>query len=99
MAAGLYELTVSSGGELSGASAAGLAVKGDITLGKRGTGVLRLVDGNRLEFALTRKRAGDLAHLRAGQVRLIVLSGRRAAGRGQGSALERPRFEFFIRST
>jgi hypothetical protein len=72
--AGLYELTVSSGGELSGASAAGLALKGDITLGRRGTGSINMVDGKRLKLALTRKRADDLAHLRAGQVRLIVLS-------------------------
>jgi hypothetical protein len=97
--AGLYELTVSSDGELTGASAAGLAVKGEMTLGKRGTGMVRLVDGKRLEFALTRKRAGDLTHLRAGQVRLIVLSD----GELRGVAKVRPSngrgFEFFIRST
>jgi hypothetical protein len=96
--AGLYELTVSSGGELSGASAAGLALKGDITLGRRGTGVIRMVDGKRLKLALTRKRADDLAHVRAGQVRLIVLSD----GELRGVAKSRPskdgRFEFFIRS-
>ena len=73
-AAGLYELTVSSAGELSGASAAGLTVTGEITLGERGTGMLRLVDGKLLEFSVTPTRTGDLAHLRAGQVRLIVLS-------------------------
>jgi hypothetical protein len=73
--AGRYEMTVSSGGELSGASAAGLAVKGEITLGKRGTGMVRLVDGKRLRLVLTRTRAGDLAPLRAGQVRLIVVPG------------------------
>jgi hypothetical protein len=96
--AGLYELTVSSGGELSGASAAGLAVKGEITLGRRGTGMVRLVDGKHLELVLTRKRAGDLAHLRAGQVRLIVLSD----GELRGVAKARPSngrgFEFFISS-
>jgi len=98
--AGLYELTVSSGGELSGVSANGLAVKGEIKLRKRGTGMVRLVDGTRLAFALTRKRAGDLAHLRAGQVRLIVLSD----GELRGVAKGRPsrdgrRSDFFIRST
>jgi hypothetical protein len=96
--AGLYELTVSPGGELSGASAAGLALKGDITLGKRGTGVIKMVDGKRLELALTRQRADDLAHLRAGQVRLIVLSD----GELRGVAKARPSkgrdFEFFIRT-
>ena len=97
--AGLYELTVSSGGELAGASAAGLALKGDISLGRRGTGVIRTVDGQHLKLALTRKRGDDLSHLRAGQVRLIVLSD----GELRGVAKARPsadgRFEFFIRST
>ena len=96
--AGLYELTVSAGGELTGASAAGLAVKGEITLGKRGTGELRMVDGKRLEFALSQKRDDDLAHLRAGQVRLIVLSD----GELRGVAKVRPSnggpSDFFIRS-
>jgi hypothetical protein len=82
-AAGLYDLTVSSAGELSGASAAGLGVKGEITLGKRGTGMLRLVDGKRLEFGVTRKRAGDLASLRAGQVRLIVVPSGQLGGAGR----------------
>ncbi|PVG80879.1 hypothetical protein DDE18_21085 [Nocardioides gansuensis] len=96
--AGLYELSVSPSGELSGASAAGLAVKGEISLGKRGTGKLRLVDGKRLDIALVRKRGGELGHLRAGQVRLIVLSD----GGLRGVAKARPAngggFEFFIRS-
>jgi hypothetical protein len=97
--AGLYELTVSSGGELSGVSAAGLAVKGEVTLGKRGTGMVSLVDGTRLAFALTRKRAGDHAHLRAGQVRLIVLSDGELRGVAKGRPSNDGRFEFFIRST
>jgi hypothetical protein len=96
--AGLYELTVSSGGELSGASAAGLALKGDITLGKRGTGVIKMVDGKRLELALTRKRADDPAHMRAGQVRLIVLSDGELRGVAKGRPSRVGRFEFFIRS-
>jgi hypothetical protein len=96
--AGLYELTVSSAGELSGASAAGLAVTGEIPPGKRGTGVLRLVDGERLEFAVTRKRAGDLAHLRAGQVRLIVLPGGELRGAGKGRPAGGGGSDFFIRS-
>ncbi|MDQ4052552.1 MAG: hypothetical protein M3237_07605 [Actinomycetota bacterium] len=96
--AGLYELTVSPGGELSGASAAGLAVKGEVTLERRGTGRLMMVDGSRLEFDLVRMRAGELAHLRAGQVRLIVLSD----GELRGVAKARPSHgdsrEFFFRS-
>jgi hypothetical protein len=96
--AGLYELTVSSGGELSGASAAGLALKGEVTLGRRGTGVIRMVDGKRLKLALTRKRADDLAHLRAGQARLIVLSDGELRGVAKGRPSRDGRFEFFIRS-
>jgi hypothetical protein len=97
-AAGLYDLMVSSDGKLRGASAAGLGVTGEIPLGKRGTGMLRLVDGKRLELAVTPKRAGDLAHLRAGQVRLIVLPDGelRGAGKGRPSGGGGP--DFFIRS-
>ncbi len=96
--AGLYELTLSSGGKLSGASAAGLALKGEIALGKRGTGMLRLVDGRRLEFVLTRKRAGDLAHLRAGQVRLIILADGELRGVAKGRPSKGGRSGFFIRT-
>jgi hypothetical protein len=97
-AAGLYELTVSSAGELSGASAAGLGVTGEIPLRKRGTGTLRLVDGESLEFAVTRKSADDLAHLRAGQVRLIVLPGGELRGAGKGRPSGGGDSDFFIRS-
>ena len=47
-AAGLYNLTVSANGKLSGASAAGVALKGRSTLPKPGTGTLKLADGRRL---------------------------------------------------
>jgi hypothetical protein len=73
-AAGLYELKLSPAGELSGASAAGLGVTGQLSRGQQRTGVLRLVDGTRLEFSLTRTRADALSNLRAGRVRLIILS-------------------------
>ena len=82
-AAGLYDLTVSSDGDLSGASAAGLGVTGEMTLRKRGTGMLRLVDGERLEFDVTRKPAGNLLRLRAGQFYLIVLPGGQLRGAGK----------------
>ena len=96
-AAGLYELTVSSAGELSGASAAGLGVTGEITLGKQGTGMLRLVDGKRLELDVVRSPAGDLIGLRAGQLRLIVLPD----GELKGAGKTRPAADgsFFIRSS
>ncbi|MFC7359489.1 hypothetical protein [Nocardioides astragali] len=95
--AGLYELTVSPGGELSGASAAGLALKGDLSLGRRGTGTIRMVDGKRLKLALTRKRAEGLGHLRAGQVRLIVLPGGELRGVARAKA-SKGGAGYFIRS-
>jgi hypothetical protein len=99
-AAGLYELTVSSEGELSGVSTAGLGVTGEVTTKGRGTGMLRLVDGKRLEFDVTRNAAADLIRLRAGQVRLIVL----ASGQLRGAGKSRPSAgggdsDFFIRSS
>jgi hypothetical protein len=97
-AAGLYDLTVSSGGKLSGASAAGLAVTGEIPLGKQGAGMLRMVDGKRLKLAVTPNGAGDLAHLRAGQVRLIVLPGGELRGAGKGRPSGGGGSDFFIRS-
>jgi hypothetical protein len=98
-AAGLYDLTVSSAGELSGASAAGLGVTGEVTMRRRGTGRLHLVDGKRLKFDVTRDASGDLSRLRAGQVRLIVL----ASGQLRGAGKSRPSagggdMDFFIRS-
>ena len=73
-------------------------MKGEIALRKRGSGKLRLVDGRRLKLALTRTRAGDLAHLRAGQVRLIVLSDGELRGVAKGRPSKGGRYEFFIRS-
>jgi hypothetical protein len=98
-AAGLYDLTVSPAGELSGASAAGLGVTGEVTMRRRGTGRLNLVDGKRLKFDVTRDASGDLSRLRAGQVRLIVL----ASGQLRGAGKSRPSagggdMDFFIRS-
>jgi hypothetical protein len=89
-AAGLYDLTVSAEGELSGASAAGLGVTGEVTMRTRGTGTLELVDGTRLELEVTRNAAGGLVRLRAGQVRLIVLPSGQLRGAGGN---------FFIRSS
>ncbi|TDD68622.1 hypothetical protein E1262_15340 [Jiangella aurantiaca] len=97
-AAGLYELTISSVGELSGASAAGLGVTGQITLEEAGTGMLRLVDGKRLEFSVTQTPAGDLAHLRAGQVRLIVLPDGELRGVAKGQPSDGGSFDFLIQS-
>lgn len=95
---GLYELTVSSTGELSGASAAGLSVTGEVALERSGTGMLRLVDGERLEFSVTPTRTGDLAHVRAGQVRLILLSDGELRGVAKSQSSNGGRSEFLIRS-
>ncbi|WP_152690536.1 hypothetical protein [Jiangella alkaliphila] len=97
-AAGLYDLTISSAGELSGASAAGLGVTGQITLGEPGSGMLRLVDGKRLDFSVTQTPAGDLAHLRAGQVRLIVLSGGELRGMAKGQPSDAGSVDLLIQS-
>jgi transposase-like protein len=98
--AGLYELKVSSAGELRGASANGLGATGEIPPRKRQTGVLRLVDGTRLEFVVIRRKAGDLLRLRAGQIRLIVLPGGKIRGAGKGRPATGGRAsDFFIRSS
>jgi transposase len=95
-AAGLYDLTVSARGKLSGVSAAGLGVSGRIEL-LEGTGVLRLADGQRLEFAIADDSVGDLIRLRPGQVRLIVLPSGKLVGAGKSRPTEdSPQKAFFI---
>lgn len=81
---GLYDLTVANNGRVRGASAAGVALRGRVQLPPPGSGRLRLADGNRLRFDVTRG-SGQLA-LRPGQLRLIVLPDRqlRGAGRSRG---------------
>lgn len=94
--AGLYDLTVSSNGKLRGASAAGVGLTGKSTLEDRGTGTLKLADGKRLEFVVTRSSADDPVRLRAGQVRLIVLPDHQLRGAGKSS---RGGSDVFIRSS
>jgi hypothetical protein len=93
--AGLYDLTVSAAGKLRGASAAGVALKGEATLPPPGSGNLKLADGTRLKFEVTKGSAEDAAQLRAGQVRLIVLPDGQLRGAGQ---TRRGGSDFFIRS-
>ncbi len=99
-AAGQYDLTVSSDGEISGASAAGVALRGETTLPRPGRGALMLADGSRLRFRITRSPGRSNLGLRAGQLRLIVLPGGelRGAGRTRRSG-DRPVTNFFIRSS
>jgi hypothetical protein len=96
---GLYDLEVSRSGQISGASAAGVGLKGESTLPKPGSGTLKLADGKKLKFKTTRA-SGDLDYLKPGQIRMIVLSdgklvgaGRNAKGAAGGDT------SFFIRST
>lgn len=84
--AGLYDLTVSSEGELRGASTAGVALKGETTLPSPGPGEIKLADGTRLEFDVAPGVAGEPVGLRAGQVRLIVLPD----GQLRGAAVGQP---------
>jgi transposase len=95
-AAGLYDLTVSARGKLSGTSAAGLGVSGRINL-LAGTGVMSLADGRRLTFDIAEASDGDPIRLRAGQVRLIVLPSGRLVGAGRSRpAADSPEGAFFI---
>lgn len=98
-AAGLYDLTLSSSGKLSGASATGVGLTGKSTIPKTGGGSLKLADGKRLKLDVTRSSVEASVPLRAGQVRVIVLSdyrlrgaarSRRTAGGGES--------DFFLRA-
>ena len=97
--AGLYDLTVSASGKLSGVSASGVGLTGKSTIPKPGDGSLKLADGKRLKLDVTRSSASGSVPLREGQVRVIVLSdhqlrgaarSRRTAGGGHS--------DFFVRS-
>jgi hypothetical protein len=98
-AAGLYDLSISRRGKLTGASAGGLGLRGTIKL-PEGTGTLRLADGRRLKLNISEAPATDLAHLGAGQVRLIVLPDGQLSGAGKSRpAAGGGERGFFIRSS
>jgi hypothetical protein len=94
-AAGLYDLTVSPKGKITGASATGIGLTGKAALGGDGSGSLKLADGSRYKFAVTETASGSELPLRSGQLRVIVLGDGelRGAGRARGSE------GFFIRSS
>lgn len=92
---GLYDLTVSRNGKLSGASAAGVGLEGDSSLPRPGKGTLKLADGKRLKFHVTRSSAQNPIRLQAGQARLIVLPDYQLRGIGKS----RQTSAFFIRSS
>jgi hypothetical protein len=94
--AGLYDLTVSPRGKVTGASAAGVGLTGRITLPPPGTGRLKLADGTRLRFEVTANRSGDPG-LRPGQLRLIVLPEGEVRGAGKSGGQDGA--DFFVRSS
>ena len=81
--AGLYDLMVSRKGKLSGASSAGVALTGSLTLPPPGTGKLKLADGTRLKFKVVKNRDGNRALVRPGQLRMIVLPNGQVTGAGK----------------
>jgi hypothetical protein len=83
--AGLYDLTVSPRGKVTGASASGVGLTGQVELPPPGTGRLKLADGTRLRLEVTANRRGGPG-LRPGQLRLIVLpeGELRGAGKSRG---------------
>jgi hypothetical protein len=96
-ASGLYELTVSRDGELTGVSAAGVGLTSRSKLEAPGTGTLKFADGKRRKVEITAD--GDPVRLRAAEARLIVLADGDMAGAGQtrsSGAAGQP--DFFIRS-
>ena len=70
-AAGLYDLTVSAKGRLSGASANGVGLSSEASLRAPGFGRIEFADGEKRRFELTAD-APDPVRLGAGQVRMIV---------------------------
>lgn len=84
--AGVYALTVSANGKISGASAAGVGLKGQSTLPEAGNGSIKLADGRRLRFRVTRNSSDDPMRLGPGEMRLIILQD----GQLKGAAKSRP---------
>jgi hypothetical protein len=98
-AAGLYDMTLSASGKLSGASATGVGLTGKSTIPKPGGGSLKLADGKRLELEVTKSAGEGSVPLRAGQALAIVLPDHelRGAARSRRTAAG-GHSDFFIRS-
>jgi hypothetical protein len=95
--AGVYDLTVSRKGKITGASEAGVALTGTAELPAPGSGTLKLADGKRVKFDIAEGSADGTLGLRPGQLRLIIQPDRRVAGAGMnpggGTSV------FFVRSS
>lgn len=81
-AAGLYELTVSAKGELSGASGTGVGLTSKTSLRAPGIGKIKFADGKNRKFEVTAADAADPVRLGAGQLRLIVTPEGELSGAG-----------------
>jgi hypothetical protein len=95
-AAGLYDLTVSARGRLSGASANGVALTSEASLRAPGSGRIEFADGKRRRFRLTAD-APDPVQLGAGRLRLIVTPEGELSGGGAAQA-DGGELELYIRS-
>jgi hypothetical protein len=81
--AGLYDLKVSPKGKVTGASAAGVGLTGQLTLPPPGDGQVKLADGTRIKFKVTKASDADTANLQPGQLRMIVLPDGQVSGAGK----------------
>jgi hypothetical protein len=81
-AAGLYDLTVSSKGQLSGASATGVGLTSKSSLRAPGFGNIKFADGKRRKFEVTADALADPVRLGAGQLRMIVMPDGELSGAG-----------------
>ena len=95
---GLYSLTVSAKGKVTGASAAGVGLTGTSTLPAPGPGSLKLADGTRLKFEAVENTTDATIRLPAGELRVIVLPGRQLRGAGTSRGGDEGASEVFIRS-
>ncbi len=68
---------------MSGASAAGVGLTGQVTLPPPGSGRLKLADGTRIKFKVTKASDAKSADLKPGQLRLIVLPDGQVSGAGK----------------
>ena len=93
---GVYDLSVTRKGKVTGASAAGVGLTGTVELPPPGKGRLKLADGTRIRFDVLKNTAGEGALLQAGQLRLIVLPDGEV--RGAGKSRGESGTDFLVRS-
>jgi hypothetical protein len=96
-AAGLYDLTVSAKGQLSGASATGVGLTSKSSLRAPGFGRIKFADGRRRRFELKAESAPDPVRLQGGQLQLIVMPDGELSGAGAASG-GGEELDVFIRS-